>query len=73
MNKKIIWIVIAILVIAGVVYLAKKTPKTEAPTTEGETATEEVTSENVASELDGVDTGDVEGELQDIDKELENL
>ena len=74
MNKKIILIILAVIVIAGVIYLAKKNPQTQTPAedTAGDTV-ESVTPESVNADLDSVDTKDVEGELQGVDEELKKL
>lgn len=72
MNKKIIWIILAAIIIVGIIFLAKKTPKSVSP--ENQTGSiENVTKENLTNDLESATSSDVENELKDIDKELNNL
>ena len=75
-NKKILLAISAIVVIVVIAILILKSPKTQAPAEIGETeenGTEMITPEKVNQELENIDSGDVEGELKDIDAELKNL
>ena len=70
MNKKIILAVVAIIIVAGAVYFLKMNPKVTEPEP---IDNNEITTEEVQNDLDSIDTGDIETELQDIDKELQGL
>jgi len=75
--KKIIGILIIVAVVVVLIVLGKKSQAPESPKG-SEVIVEEPTEENVApevveNELEGIELGDIEGELSDIDKELENL
>lgn len=79
--KKIIGILVVVVIIAVVAILwTRKAETPEEPAMEGEGAaiSEEGTSENTTPEalgedLEGVDLGDLENELEGIDSELEGL
>ena len=79
--KKIIGILVVIAIVAVVAILwTRKAQTPEEPATEGEGAaiSEDATPENTTPEalgedLEGVDLGDLENELEGIDSELQGL
>lgn len=76
MNKKL-WIIVAVLIIVLVAVILWGRQNNGMPGTD-ETATEDTgsiasTSDNLVEELEGVDLGDLDADLEAIDADLNNL
>lgn len=72
MNKKIILIVLALVIVAGAIFILRKAPSTIAPGDDSEiTSSTDPTS--IQNDLNGIDTGNVENELNAVDEELKKL
>ena len=66
-NKKTIWIVIGVIVVALILWWMFASDKADAP------ASDSTADSDFSAELSGLNDADLNAEFQDVDKDLEQL